>query len=357
MVGARINQPQIAEQILEDGQADLCGMVRAHICDPELANKARQGRADEIRACIACNQACIGHGAGEFGISCIQRPETGRERMYGKRRPAAPARRVMVVGGGPAGMKMAAVAAERGHQVTLYERTTRLGGQALLAQLLPGRAEFGGIVTNLSREVELAGVEVVKAVDVSAEEVMRTAPDVVVLATGAEQSVPVIEGGDEAHIVDAWSVVSDQANIGAKVVIADWRCDWIGLGVAEKLARAGCHVRLAVNGAVPGEGIHFITRDTWIGKLHELGVEMIPFARLFGAHADSVYLQHTVSQQAIVLEEVDTLVTVSANPRSAALAEELTGETDIELHLIGDCLSPRTAEEAVLEGLKVGAGL
>ena len=357
MVGARINHPQIAEQILERGEADLCGLVRANICDPEFANKAREGRAEEIRACIACNQACIGHGAGEFGISCIQRPETGRERRYGKRAPAAPARHVVVVGGGPAGMKAAAVAGERGHQVTLYERTARLGGQAQLAQLLPGRAEFGGIVTNLSREVELAGVEVVKGVDVSAEALRSIAPDVVVLATGAEQSVPVIEGGEEAHIVDAWSVVSDQANVGANVVIADWRCDWIGLGLAEKLARAGCHVRLAANGAVPGEGIHFITRDTWIGKLHELGVTLIPFARLFGADADSVYLQHTVSQQPIVLEDVDTLVTVPANRRSAALADELDDETDIELHLIGDCLSPRTAEEAVLEGLKVGAVL
>ena len=355
MVAARINQPQIAEQILERGDADLCGMVRANICDPEFANKAKEDRAEDIRACIGCNQACIGHGAGEFGISCIQRPETGRERAYGKRIPAAPIRKVMVVGGGPAGMKVAAVAGERGHQVTLYEKSERLGGQALLAQLLPGRTEFGGIVGNLTRELELAGVEVVKRTEVNVEQVKDIAPDVVVLATGAEPGMPLIEGADEAHIVDAWAVVKDEANVGANVVIADWRCDWIGLGVAEKLARAGCHVRLAVNGAVPGEGIHFITRDTWIGKLHELGVTMIPFARLFGADGDSVYLQHTVSQQPMVLEEVDTVVTVQANRRSAALADALGAQSDIETHLIGDCLSPRTAEEAVLEGLKVGA--
>ena len=173
----------------------------------------------------------------------------------------------MVVGGGPAGMKAAAVAAERGHQVTLYEKTRRLGGQTLLAQLLPGRPEFGGIVTNLSRELVLAGVDVVKGVDVSVELINDIAPDVVVIATGAEPWMADIEVSETAHIVDAWSVVSDEANVGTNVVIADWRCDWIGLGLAEKLARAGCHVRLVASGAVPGEGIHFITRDTWIGKI------------------------------------------------------------------------------------------
>lgn len=358
-VAARINQPQIAEQILERGDADLCGMVRANICDPEFSNKAREGRAEDIRACIACNQACIGHGThagGEFGISCIQRPETGRERLYGTRVPADPVRRVLVVGGGPAGMKAAAVAAERGHQVTLCEQQSQLGGQARLAQLLPGRAEFGGIITNLGRELELAGVAIEKNHPVTAESVHEFGADVVILATGAEPSTPSIELSDDSHVVDAWSVVKDEANVGSSVVIADWRCDWIGLGIAEKLARAGCHVQLAFNGAVPGEGIHFITRDLWIGILHKLGVSMIPFARLYGADGDTAYFQHTISGEPIVLEEVDTLVTVQPHRRVAPLADELHG-ADLELHLIGDCLSPRTAEEAVLEGLKVGAAI
>ena len=160
--------------------------------------------------------------------------------------------------------------------------------------------------------------------------------------------------GDEAHVVDAWSVVRDEANVGASVVIADWRCDWIGLGVAEKLARAGCRVRLVVNGAVPGEGIHFITRDMWIGALHKLGVEMTPFARLYGVDSSSAFFQHTVSGEALVLDEVDTLVTVQANRRNETLAETLQA-AETEVHLIGDCLSPRTAEEAVLDALKVAA--
>ena len=127
----------------------MCCVTRAMISDPEMPNKAKAGALDDIRACIACNQACIGHALRGFPISCIQHPESGRELAYGRREPACAPRRVIVAGGGPGGMKAACVAAERGHRVTLFDSANRLGGQVLLAQELPGRAEFGGLVTNL----------------------------------------------------------------------------------------------------------------------------------------------------------------------------------------------------------------
>lgn len=353
LVAGRINQPQHAEKMIEDGDADLCGMVRATICDPEFANKAREGRAEDIRACIGCNQACIGHGMGEFGISCIQHPESGREQLYGVRQPASPIREVLVVGGGPAGLKAAAVAAERGHRVILHERETRLGGQVLLAQSLPGRAEFGGIITNLHRECVLAGVTVQTGSPVTSESVELSSAEVVILATGAVQAETAIEGLEESHVIDAWSVISEDTRVGTSVIIADSRCDWIGLGVAEKLARSGCRVRLVVNGAVPGDGIHFVTRNMWIGALHQLGVEMIPFARLYGVDSDHAYFQHTINAEPIVFEGIDSVVTVSPNRRVATLADALA-HSDREIRLIGDCLSPRTAEEAVLDGLRAG---
>src|SRR4030095_6625795 len=157
----RINQPQDAEKVIATGQADMVGMTRAMICDPEMAGKAEAGKLDDIRACIGCNQACIGHFHLGYPISCIQHPETGREQIYGKRKPIAKKKRILIARGGAGGMKAAAVAAERGHDVTLHEASERLGGQALLAQLLPTRAEFGGIVTNLTREMQLAGAKVV----------------------------------------------------------------------------------------------------------------------------------------------------------------------------------------------------
>ncbi|MBL8709921.1 MAG: FAD-dependent oxidoreductase [Rhodospirillaceae bacterium] len=357
LVAGRINQPQDAEKILSSGAADLVGMTRALICDPEMPNKTATGKLDDIRACIGCNQACIGHFHLGYPISCIQHPETGRELVYGTRKPIQRRKKILVAGGGPAGMKAAAVASERGHEVILCEAGDRLGGQALLAQLLPGRAEFGGIVTNLAREVELGGAQLRTRTPVTRALVEAERPDAVIIATGARPRTALdagIEGMDGGHVVSAWAAIRDEANVGRSVVIADWRCDWIGLGLAEKLARNGCHVRLCVDGYMAGQRIHSYVRDHWIGELHKLNVEIVPYARLYGIDGDTVYFQHATSGEPIIIEGVDTLVASLGHARVATLEEELAGWTG-EMHVIGDCLTPRTAEEAVLEGLKAAA--
>jgi 2,4-dienoyl-CoA reductase-like NADH-dependent reductase (Old Yellow Enzyme family) len=356
-VAGRINQPHEAERILAEGSADMCGMTRAMICDPEMANKARDGLTDDIRACIGCNQACIGHFQLGLPISCIQYPETGRELLYGVKSKAPRPRKVMIAGGGPAGLKAAAVAAERGHEVTLYERESRLGGQALIAQLLPGRAEFGGIVPNLTREAERGGVKIVRSRAVTAELVAAEGPDAVILATGSRPHAPPIEGGERAsNIVHACEILTGQAATGANVVIYDWLADWIGAGVAEKLAQDGVHVRLAVNGICPAVNIQNYIRDVYIAKLHRLGVTVLPMMRLFGIDGTTAYFLHTAAQEAVVLENVDTLVLAYPNAPEDSLATQLQPFA-ADLQIIGDCLAPRTAEEAVFEGLKAGMAL
>ena len=250
-------------------------------------------------------------------------------------------------------MKAAAVAAERGHAVTLYERETRLGGQANLAQLLPGRAEFGGIVTNLTREMETAGVEVVTGVEVTLEQVREDSPDVVIVATGASPWRPRLEGAEEAHVVDAWQVLKGEVNVGASVVVADWRCDWVGAGMAEKLARDGCSVRLYVDGLTAGESLPNYVRDQKLGDLHKLGVQITPMVKLFGVDEDTVYFEHLSAREAVLAEDVDTLVLALGHQAEDDLAVALAA-TEVEVHLVGDCAGPRTAEEAVYEGLLAG---
>ncbi len=351
-VAGRINQPQIAEQVLERGQAHMCGMTRAMISDPEMPNKARAGRLDDIRACIGCNQACIGHYHQGVPISCIQNPLSGRELTLGTHPPAKAARKVLIAGGGPGGMKAAAVAGERGHQVILCEKSERLGGQALLAQTLPGRSEFGVIIDNLRREMDLFGVEIRLNTVVDVALIEAESPDAIIIATGAVPYRPDVEISQQTHAVDAWQVLKDEVKPGASVVIADWRCDWVGMGLAEKLARAGSHVRLCVDGEMAGQNLQKYLRWHGTGELHKLGVEVIPYARLFGADEDTVYFQHTTSGEAIVCENMDTLVIVQGHQPVVTLEQDLAA-MDIEVHLVGDCLSPRSAEEAVYEGVMV----
>ncbi|PTM93427.1 oxidoreductase [Mycoplana dimorpha] len=355
-VAGRINQPHEAEAVIASGSADMCGMTRALICDPEMPNKARDNRPDDIRACIACNQACIGHFHRGYPISCIQHPETGRELRFGSIEPAGRARRVMVVGGGPAGMKAAITAAKRGHEVTLYEAESQLGGQAKLAQLLPRRAEFGGIITNLSRELEQQQVRIVRGVRVDRALVERESPDAVVLATGATPYVPEFPVDESVQVVDAWQILRKEVKPGRRVVIADWRSDWIGPGIAEMLVKDGSVVELAVNGTHPAATLPLYVRDNIAAELHRLQVRVTPYARLYGADSGTVYMQHTVSGEPITFDDIDMLVVCLGHRPADSLERELAG-LGIEVHMAGDCLAPRTAEEAVYDGLRIGAGL
>jgi 2,4-dienoyl-CoA reductase-like NADH-dependent reductase (Old Yellow Enzyme family) len=351
-VAGRINQTQDAEAVLAQGHADVCGMTRALICDPEMPNKTLQGATDDIRACIACNQACIGHFHKGYPISCIQNPVSGRELRYGTQRPARVRRKVLVVGGGPAGMKAAVIAAQRGHDVSLYEAQTRLGGQALLAQMLPGRAEFGGLVTNLLRELSVAGVTIHSGTPVDRQTIVRERPDVVVVATGAVPYRPPFDTG-ALQVVDAWQVLRETAAPGHSVVVVDWRADWVGMGVAERLAQRGHSVRLAVSGVAVGETLPLYVRDAAVASLHKLGIVAMPYMRLYGTDSDSVYLQHITSGEAVVLDRVDTLVLCTGHTPVADLADAIE-DLALEVRVIGDAASPRTAEEAIYEGLRIG---
>ena len=311
LVTGRINQPQVAEQVIASGQADLCGMTRALICDPAMPAKVAAGRLDDIRACIACNQSCIGRSHKGLPISCLQYPESGREREFGNLAAAHSPRRIMVVGAGPGGMKAAAaVAAARGHAVTLYEKQARIGGQVPAGAKPAGargvwrpchqpfprddasRCHPGDRARGERRDDRRGGPRRGDPGD------RRAA-----LFTGR----PGARGSPMA--VTAWDLLRDQANVGASVVIADWRCDWIGIGLAEKLASAGCRVRLCVNGAMAGESLQLYVRNHYVGAAAQAGRrESKPTCACLAPMPGAAYFQDTLSDQPVVLDEVDTVV-------------------------------------------------
>ncbi len=349
----RINQPQTAEAILAAGQADLCGMTRALIADTEMLAKVKTGRLEEIRACIACNQSCIGRAHKGLGISCIQNPVSGRETQFAAPPLVGRPKRVAVVGGGPAGMKAAITADEAGHAVTLFEAEAQLGGQVRLAQRLPGREEFGGMITNLEAELARSSVEVRTKTPVDQSLLQGLDAEQFILAVGAKPYRPGFDGADLPGVVTAWEVLADEATIGARVVIADWRADWIGLGLAEMLATAGSQVTLCCNAAQAGETLQVYTRNHYLARLHALGIDIRTHARLFGFDAETAFFQDTLTQQAILIEEVDSLVLALGHETRGNLGKTLEDAQFPHL-FIGDCLAPRTAEEAIYEGFLAG---
>lgn len=347
LVAGRINQPQQAEAVIQNDQADMVGMARAMIADPEFVNKFSSGQADHIRACVGCNQACVGHRLAHHAISCIQNPLSGRETIF--THASLPNQKtVLVVGGGAAGMKAAITASQRGHMVTLVEKSAQLGGQVNLAEKLPGRAEFGGVTTNLIQELKGTDTEITLNIDIDSNYIQTLRPEIVVIATGALPRLPDVDVS-ETQLVTAWDAINN-AMVGQNIAIADWACDWAGLGLAQKYAENGHHVRLYSGGSIAGESLQGIVRDQWIGELHALGVEMINFARFFGADGNTAYFQHMISKQPIMCDNIDTIVSCYA-PQSNNQFDWLDG-LQAEVFYIGDAISPRTVEEAVLEGFK-----
>ncbi|MYB35465.1 MAG: NAD(P)-binding protein [Gammaproteobacteria bacterium] len=346
LVAGRINQPQVAADIIKKGYAEMVGLGRALIADPEFVNKFASGKADNIRACVACNQACVGHRLAHHPISCIQHPESGRETLFPKTGTSTPPKKVLVIGGGPGGMKAAALAANSGQWVTLIEKENVLGGQVRLAERLPGRAEFGGVITNLIKELETGNVTILLNTPATEGLVQEHQPDLIVIATGAKPRLPDSPVGGMQHL-NSWSACEEKERVGQQIVIADWACDWAGLGLAHKYALAGHHVRLFSNGTAPGESLQGIVRDQWIAEIHRIGVEITPYARFFGADNTTAWFQHTVSDEAIVCENVDTLISCYAS--SSIRMPKWLEASNAPLKIIGDALSPRTVEEAILE--------
>lgn len=357
VIGAgRIDSPALAEQLVQEGRMDMVGMVRALIADPHLPNKAREGRADDIRYCIGCTQSCVGHIYMGMGVGCIYNPVTGREKEWSVTIPASRKKTVVVVGGGPAGMEAARVAAERGHRVILLEKARRLGGQVNLVMKTPKRDTFEEIILFFERQLPKLGVDVRTSTLAGVEEVLALDPDAVIVATGSTPYKPDLPGAEGRNVVSTWDVLQDGDVLGDTVVVVDTQGRPEGPTVAEYIVDMGKKVEIVSGLQVIGREI---TPPVWhplYERLLNKGVRMTPLTGVFEVLEDSLYVYNTVTWKPWYIKGVDTVVFAAGGRADDQLYHQLEGLVP-ELHLIGDSFQPRDIEMATFDGHKVGVEL
>ncbi|HEX3841694.1 MAG TPA: mycofactocin system FadH/OYE family oxidoreductase 2 [Acidimicrobiales bacterium] len=358
----RFKDPLQAERALEEGQCDLVGVVRGQIADPDFAAKARSGHSTDIRTCLSCNQECVGRMGLNRWLGCIESPRTGREAIPLPRRGRP--LRVVVVGGGPGGLQAAVTAAERGHRVVLFERQDRLGGQVQVAATVPSRAEFLDIARNLIVNARRAGVDLRTGTTADPDAIRAERPGAVILATGARPSRP-WWAGDHPRVVDIRDVLEGRVSPEGTVVVVDELGFHPATSTAELLADRGCQVEIVTNGMVVGQDLGItLDLETWNVKAHAKGiaqsVDLVPMGADpldGGAHPGGVglSLQHhpTGTDQ---VRECDWVVCALQQRPEDGLWSELR-HSSFAVHRIGDCLAPRRAHAAVIEGHRVAVGL
>jgi mycofactocin system FadH/OYE family oxidoreductase 2 len=352
----RINDPVMAERILADGQADMIGMVRAQICDPELANKAKDGRLEEIRYCVADNQGCYGRVAVNKLIGCIQNPAIGyeREQGIGSIKPASVKKRVLIVGGGPAGLRTAEVAAQRGHSVTLYEKKEKLGGQINIAALGAGREELGAIIRNEENQFKKLPVKVILNKEVTAEFVLAQNPDVVIIATGSVPKECPVPGADGPNIFNVWQVLLSEADLGNRVLFIDYDGHHQATATAEFLADQGKEIHMLTSSLFIGQDLGpvqdlYLTRQ----RLLQKGVTFTPDFAVMEIKGLEVHGFNVYSNEWKTFSGYDSIVLAMGNRVEDGLYRALKGRVK-ELYRIGDCVAPRKIDMAIHEGDKVG---
>ena len=366
---ARVKTPERAEAAIARGLCDLVSIVRGQIADPHLANKAREGRADDIRPCISCNQLCIGRRMRDYHISCLVNPSVGREHAWGGdgAPPAETPRHVLVVGGGPAGLETARVAAARGHRVTLVEKAADLGGQFRLAAAQPERDEIGELLGWYRSQLEKLQVRVDLGTEMTVAAIRDFDADAVVLSTGSQPTrtgfqralphVDALPGVEQENVCSVNDVLAGAARPGNRVLLLDdlngW---WPASGTALHLAEQGHDVTVVTASDKPAEALDAShlgpsTRE----RFAKLGVTVIcghALTRWAGTTATIANL-YTGDARELAF---DSLVLATTNTVDDTLASALADD-EIEVHTVGDMVAARTASMAFYEGRTLGMKL
>jgi NADPH-dependent 2,4-dienoyl-CoA reductase/sulfur reductase-like enzyme len=361
LFSGRVNDPGIAEQLLKEGCCDLVGMTRAGIADPDFGVKAREGRLSEIRRCIGCNR-CIGNSIQSDTPDmfkkpiCSINPEVGNELFYAMTyKPAEERRRFVVVGGGAAGCEAARVAAKRGHEVVLFERGPRLGGQLNLAAAAPGRDAYDDFAIFQQNQLALYDVDVRLESEVDADQLLDLAPDAIACATGSVPRRPDIPGVDAPNVVQGWDVLAGNAVVGERVAVISQEDAFETPNVADYLAERGKRVEIFHKWLGIGAQIDRYSVGPVMSRLVDNDVVIHDGLRLVAIDGGRLEFVSAFGGRTQHFEGFDSIVLVYGSAPDAELYHSLASRGGpARLFLVGSAWVPRLLAEATQHGARVG---
>lgn len=348
LVAGKILEPALAEEILRDGKADFICIGRGLIADPNWPNKVKEGRVEDICPCI-CDDRCLEDVMIDFvPVSCTVNPLVGKEKEFATKLPrVTKKKKVLVLGGGPGGMQAAIIAAQRGHNVTLYEKNNELGGQLMLATIPPGKQDLNRFLNYLKTQLVKSGVKVFLNKEATPELVKKFAPTSVIIAVGSNPFIPDIQGVNGENVINCREVLSGQKKVAGKVVVLGG--GYVGCETCFFLADKGIDVTLVFRSSEPARDVRYwMIRSHYQKQLKEYNVKVIPNIQYDKITRNGINLTNKEGKK-IFLEAENIVLATGATPNKS-LGELLKGKY-IEFYEVGDCVEPRRIREAIDEGI------